>query len=67
MIEAFAAFGGVVGFGSAALGFAAWALDGFSPESQRIGQALSLGVAAAFVPGMVAGLLVFDLSYARTL
>jgi hypothetical protein len=67
LVEGFAAFGGVVGFGSAALAFAAWTFDGFDLVSTRIGQALNLGVAATFIPGTAAGLLVFDLSYTGTL
>jgi hypothetical protein len=67
LIEGFAAFGGVVGFGSAALAFAAWAFDGFDLVTARIGQALNLGVAATFILGSAAGLLVFDLSYTGTL
>jgi hypothetical protein len=67
LLEAFAAFGGVVGFGSAVMAFVAWAFDGFRPTTPRIGQALNLGVAATFIPGTLAALVVFDLSYTGTL
>jgi hypothetical protein len=65
LLQAFAAFGSVIGVASASMAFQAWVSGGFDQSNPRISEAISLGVAAFFVPALVLGTVV--LSYATTL
>jgi hypothetical protein len=65
LLQAFAAFASVIGVGSGYLAFREWVRGGLDDSNPLIGQEISLGVAAFFVPALVAGAAV--LSYGTTL
>jgi hypothetical protein len=56
LLQGFAAFGSVVGLGGGVFAFGEWVESGMDPDNPRIGQALDVGIAAAFIPALVAGL-----------
>jgi hypothetical protein len=65
LLQGFAAFGSVVGLGGGVFAFSEWVESGMDSDNPRIGQALDLGIAVAFVPALAAGLVAF--AHASTL
>jgi hypothetical protein len=60
LLQGLAALGSVIGLGGGVFAFSEWVENEMDSDNPRIGQALDVGIAVAFVPALVAELVAFS-------